>query len=147
VQNKIYCEFLFKDFLSIFRDTFRIPKPDALCASKQYKWDDQNYRDFMIMVLEHLEPRFESKGSVLFEELEEISEVIFISKGLVDIGYEINKKKKYVMRFTNRVVIGAYNCCFNKRASFIYRCKSDCSGYSIRKSVWMEILDSEEEIK
>ena len=101
----------------------------------------------MLEILTHLEPRFEAKGTVLFEELEEISEVIFVSKGLVDIGYEINKKKKYVLRYSNNVVIGAYNCCFNTRAAFIYRCKSDCSGYSIRKSEWKNILSEEPEIQ
>lgn len=134
--------------MSIFRDTFKIPKLDAQgnLTKKQFTWEDQSYREFMLQILTHLWPRFEHKGTVLFEELEEISEVIFLSKGLVDIGYEINKKKKYVMRFTDQVVIGAYNCCFNTRASFIYRCKSDCSGYSIRKSDWKRILGEEPEI-
>jgi len=45
----------------------------------------------MMEVLTNLEPRHELKGKVLFEELEEISEIIFISKGCIDIGYEINK--------------------------------------------------------
>ena len=149
MQNKIYSEFLFRDFLSIFRDTFKIPKPDANgnLTKKQFTWEDQSYRQFMLEILTHLEPRFEAKGTVLFEELEEISEVIFVSKGLVDIGYEINKKKKYVLRYSNKVVIGAYNCCFNTRAAFIYRCKSDCSGYSIRKSEWKNILSEEPEIQ
>lgn len=115
MQNKIYSEFLFRDFLSIFRDTFRIPKPDSHgnLTKKQFTWEDQSYREFMLQILTHLWPRFEHKGTVLFEELEEISEVIFLSKGLVDVGFEINKKKKYVMRYTDQVVIGAYNCCFN----------------------------------
>lgn len=32
-QNKLYCEFLFSEFLSAFRDLFKIPKPDSLDCS------------------------------------------------------------------------------------------------------------------
>jgi hypothetical protein len=42
-------------------------------------------------VLTNLEPRHEHKGKILYEELEEMSEILFISSGSVDIGYEINK--------------------------------------------------------
>ena len=101
VQDKIYSEFLFKSFLVTFRDTFTIPKDktetytdhhgNVRILKKNYNWTDQLYRNFMMEVLTNLEPRHELKGKVLFEELEEISEIIFISKGNIDIGYEINK--------------------------------------------------------
>jgi hypothetical protein len=45
----------------------------------------------MMAILTHLEPRHELKGSIIFEELEEVEEIIFVQKGFVDIGYEINK--------------------------------------------------------
>ena len=52
----------------------------------------------MINILTCLEPRFEEKGTILYNELEEMNEVIFFSKGKVDIGYEFNYKKKFVIR-------------------------------------------------
>jgi zinc protease len=32
-------------------------------------------------------------------------------------------------------VIGAYNCTFSERSLFVYRCRTDCQGYYIRKNV------------
>ena len=40
-----------------------------------------------MMILTNLKPRFEKQGEILFEELEEVNEILFISKGEVDIGY------------------------------------------------------------
>jgi len=40
--------------------------------------------------------------------------------------------------------VGGYNCTFNKRAIFVYRCRSDCEGYTIRKEFWNEIIENEE---
>jgi len=64
-----------------------------------YTWDDDEYREFMIKLLLNLNPRYEPAGSVLFEELEEVNEMIFISKGQVDVGYSLNNEVKYVLRF------------------------------------------------
>jgi len=42
----------------------------------------------------HLMPRYEIKGTLLINELDEYGEVTFCHKGIVGIGYEINKFKK-----------------------------------------------------
>ena len=101
----------------------------------------------MIALLRHLEPRCEPKGTVLYEELEEITEIFFVSNGTMDIGYEINKQRKYVLRYTNRTMVGAYNCTFNKRTMFLYRCRSECKGYFIRKINWLECIKMDSEIE
>ena len=44
----------------------------------------------MLMLLRNLEPRYELKGSVIYQQLEDIAEIIFVEKGSVDIGYEIS---------------------------------------------------------
>ena len=67
----------------------------------------------MINMLRNLSPRFEKKGEVLISELETFDEVLFMSKGKIDIGFEINKVPKMALRFENGVVIGSYNCLFN----------------------------------
>lgn len=46
----------------------------------------------MLQLLQYLEPRHEDAGTILFQELDEINEVIFIETGECDIGYEINKQ-------------------------------------------------------
>ena len=98
----------------------------------------------MICVLTHLEPRFEPRGTVLLEEMDEVCEVIFFTKGTVDIGYLMNYNTKYVVRQKESVIIGAYCCSFNKRAIFVYRCKTDCFGNFIRKEFWQEALNTED---
>ena len=40
-----------------------------------------------------LEPRREEKGVVVFDELDEVNEAIFIENGQVDVGFEINRKQ------------------------------------------------------
>ena len=50
------------------------------------------------MILENLEPRFEDKGSYLFDGCE-VWEVNFIEEGKVDVGYMYNDKEKYVLRY------------------------------------------------
>ena len=46
-----------------------------------YTWEDAEYRDYMNLILRNIEPRFAEAGSILFNELDEVNEVIFISKG------------------------------------------------------------------
>lgn len=105
--------------------------------------EDQEYRNFMMQLLKNLEPRSEESYTMLFEELDEITEVIFIERGECDVGYEINKKKKFVIRYSTATVIGGFNCTFNKRAIFCYRTKTRCEGYSIRKQNWKDLIDED----
>ena len=106
-----------------------------------YTWNDMEYRDFMIGVLMNLEPITYAKNTVLINELDEFSEITFINKGIVMIGYEINKEKRYCIQFNDRCVIGAYGITFNKRASFLYACKTDVEGFFIRKIKWLETVE------
>ena len=110
-------------------------------------WSNQSYRDFMIKMVSYLEPRYEPAGTIIFQELEEVNEILFIDRGVVDVGYEINKERKFCIRHSHHVVIGAYNVTFNKRAVFVYRCKRDCHGYFIRRENWHDCLDVDDYIK
>ena len=101
----------------------------------------------MLAILQNLEPRYEKRGSIIFNELAEVSEILFISKGNIDIGYSINRQKKYVLRFTDKVVIGAFNACFNTRTLFIFKCQSACEGYFIRKHNWVNLLSEDPAIE
>ena len=63
---------------------------------------------------------------MLYEELAEINEIIFVKAGIMEVGFDINKIRKYVFRYDSKYVIGAYNCTFNERSLFVYKCKTDC---------------------
>jgi hypothetical protein len=71
-----------------------------------YNWDDQYYRDFMVTLLRNLEPRREESEVILFHELDDVTEILFMNKGQVDMGFELNRKKYFVFRQRNRLIIG-----------------------------------------
>ena len=95
-------------------------------------------------LLSDLEPRQEFENIIIFNELDEVNEVIFFNKGSVDIGFEINHFKKFVLRLSKDIIIGAFNVCFNKRTKFIYMAKTYCHGYSIRRSNWKYLIENDE---
>ena len=89
-----------------------------------------------------LEPRHEEKDVILIHELDEFNEVYFFNRGMYEIGFEINRKPYFVLRYKNCNVIGAYCLTFNVRALFMYKTFSVCEGYSIRKEKWYEIMNN-----
>lgn len=95
----------------------------------------------MMTILMSLEPRHESKRTVLADELDEFNEVTFVQKGQIVVGYEINNQKRYCIKYLEAVVIGAYECIFNKRSAFIYTALTDIEGFFIRKRVWEELIE------
>lgn len=151
VVNKLFCSYLFNSFTQKFSNFFMIEKmrkstlsvfdKNPIYNKNFYTWNDMEYRDFMIGVLMNLEPISYAKNTVLINELDEFSEITFINKGIVMIGYEINKEKRYCIQFNDRCVIGAYGITFNKRASFLYACKTDVEGFFIRKIKWLETIE------
>lgn len=52
----------------------------------------------MFKILLSLEPRREEAGTILFGLNEEVTEMFFIIKGTVDIGFYIDNKPYYSMR-------------------------------------------------
>jgi hypothetical protein len=50
----------------------------------------------MTQVLKNLEPRQEGPDHILYEELDEFNEVIFIMKGFYQVGYSINNKHEFL---------------------------------------------------
>jgi hypothetical protein len=52
----------------------------------------------MIDILKNLEPRIFSPREVIYVELDEVNEILFIESGEYDIGYEVNKTEKFKLR-------------------------------------------------
>lgn len=92
------------------------------------------------MLLTKLEPRFERKGTIIIDELEDVYEMIFVMKGSIIVGYEINRKRLYTLMMKARPLIGAHDVTFSKKSQFIYTALSDIEGFFIRKQNWLEIL-------
>lgn len=149
VKLNIYSDFLFVDFLEIYKSLFSFHNKNSPNQPSYYTWEDQNYQNFIIALLSNLEPRQEERHVLILEELDEVNEVIFFDKGTYEVGFEINKKRYFVIRYKNDKnlkanIIGAYEATFNKRSNFVYRTATKCQGYFIRRSKWKSITDSDE---
>ena len=100
----------------------------------------------MMNMLLKLEPLSINKHEIIVDELDEITELIFVSKGTVVVGYEVNKQKKYCVRYDNYCVIGSYGITFDERSNQIYTALTPVSGYSIRKENWHELMNNHQDI-
>jgi len=59
----------------------------------------------------------------------------------IDIGYDINGFVKYKIRFRGSLIIGGFECSFNRRSQQIYKSTLESTGYMIRKKNWKTIKD------
>jgi len=104
VKRKIYSDFLFKTFIYNFKKFFDFPKETAnkddtiRIDYSFFTWNDVQYQNFMIDILKNLEPRIFSPREVIYVELDEVNEILFIEQGEYDIGYEVNKTEKFKLR-------------------------------------------------
>lgn len=94
----------------------------------------------MMDILNKLEPRMEFKNTVLFRTIEEVDEVFFIVDGSIEIGFELSRKPKYVVRLQSGGSVGIYNVTFNKKTMFNYRVKQEFHGFTIRKDNWKSVI-------
>lgn len=67
----------------------------------------------MIQILYNIRPRFEKKGEIILKILEDVEEVIYLAKGNIDVGFEVNDTQKYIIRLEKGDSIGGYYCLFN----------------------------------
>lgn len=66
--------------------------------------------------------------------------VIFFESGRYNVGYSVNRKEEYKLSYEGVNIIGAYAVTFDKRALFIYKTVTQCTGYFIRKINWKNIF-------
>jgi hypothetical protein len=98
----------------------------------------------MIKIVRCLEPRRIKPNTIIYRTVEEVDEIFFIDKGSVDIGFEISRETKYVIRLEKGGVVGIYNVTYDKKTIFLYKVKHFFEGFSIRRANWMSIIFSEE---
>ena len=63
-------------------------------------------------------------------------------KGSIDVGFEINRTPKYVVRLIKGGTFGFYNVTFDKKTMFNYCVKHDFHGLTIRKHNWMTLMSN-----
>lgn len=109
-------------------------------------WQETPFREYVVMLLTKLEPRFETRRTIIFDELEDVNDMIFIHKGKVVIGYEINKVKKYTLILRDKAIIGDHDVTFGKKSEFIYTALTDIEGFFVRHQNWQHILKNNPEV-
>lgn len=139
IQTDLLFKFSNLHFIKKFGDWFRIK------FSSEYGFiyctmHHQFYRDFMVKIVENLEPRYEEANTVLLDECDEINEIFFVEQGEVLIGYELNKEKRFCISKKDYAVIGGFNCIFDYESEYIYLAKSNLHGQAIRQVIIKQIL-------
>ena len=85
----MYKDFLFQDFIYLFKLFFTIPRSNRTLRDN-YAWNEPKYAEFMMSILQRLEPRkFKNKECIIIED-EEVEEMYFIVEGEYSIGYTVN---------------------------------------------------------
>ena len=117
VKRQIYAEFLFQYFYHEYRHHFDFKRRDTIHEHSFYNWTDYTYEDFMIQIFQSLSPlRFEPMDQI-YNELDEIEKVVYLHEGKFDIGYEINRKRFYVVRF-EKTSIAEFEMVYERRIYF-----------------------------
>ena len=147
VRLLILKQFLFQDFYAEFSRHFELQRPvDAPKVRYAfYKWGDEVYDEFMLEIMKALLPRRYFEGDIIFEELQEVLEMTFVQRGKFHVGYEINKKRKFVVSLAEGRVIGEYNVLFMQPSMHIYKCTQEIFGYALSRRSWMDISAEFEE--
>lgn len=79
---------------------------------------------------------------MFYGEDEEVLEMIFIQKGLIAAGFEVNKVKKlYKLQYKRCMTVGEYQVFYQKASEFIYQSCTPCTGFAIRSSNIKRIME------
>ena len=93
----------------------------------------------MIRIMQSLEAVQFQPQQRLLNELDSVNDIVFIMEGHIDVGFEINKKTMYKLRLMHEIVIGFYECSFDRRSLLIYKSRNISKGYFVRKKNWFFI--------
>lgn len=112
-------------------------------AHKFFGWRDKRYCSFMINLLRLLEPRQFQAEEIIYRDLEEVDEILFVTKGEYTIGYSVNnqEKEKQALKMHDRTVIGDISLMFRRRSEFFYRAFTTLHCQAIRKHNYYEIME------
>ena len=64
---------------------------------------------FIVGLVHILEPRSFVPKEFIIWEIDEVHEFYFVNTGTVDVGYSINRKSCFVVRYRGNRIIGACN--------------------------------------
>ena len=71
-------------------------------------FNDDKYSEFMTLIMQNLEVRLFKKGETIYNELDECTEVLFVFSGRYNVGYEMNKNRRFRKQFGPSTIIGGF---------------------------------------
>ena len=71
-------------------------------------------------MVKYIEPRYEKKNSIILDEFDEATEIMFVLKGSVAIGYMFNKKRYISTTKKNGCVVGMFAVMSQVRSQVFY---------------------------
>eukprot|EP00347_Sterkiella_histriomuscorum_P018178 403346494 len=152
IRISIFREFLFKNFLYLFRSYFTITRDIQELIeggdqkkSKNYGWADTQYASFMVQIMQSLEPRKYMRNEMILMDLDEVDEVTFVCTGEYGVGYQLNNQQYLSIKIGQKSVIGDYSVVFHKRSEFLYKALTDMDCYGLRKNRLYQIFDKYKE--
>ena len=95
----------------------------------------------MTHIMMNLEGRFYRQGHVIVQEQDECLEVLFVLRGRYNIGYEINRKRRFRKQFGPSTLIGAFQMSFLKRYQFLIVAQTDMLCYVLRREQWFALME------
>lgn len=143
IRRDIYKEFLFKDFIYLFRTHFKLVKEENLqnpSKRKLWNWEDLRYQSFMIKTLQKLEPRYYNPKEFILEEGEEVNEQVYIIAGSYSIGFRERHQKFFHVKLEKKTIIGGYENMYGKESEFYFKALNFVEGYGLRKSNMRNII-------
>lgn len=140
IKRQIFKDYLFDEFIYMFKDHFKFYKVEF---SKRIEigWSDNNYQQFMLKLLQSLEPRSYPPHSFLFELDEEVNEQVYIHGGSITVGFQFNDQRYYHVKLEKKSCIGAYENMMSHNSEFYYRAINPVEGLSIRKLKIKPLVD------
>lgn len=120
VVQQILMDFLFRDFLYLFKGNFTTDNPNYM-KSKLKGQNDPTYRKNMQILLRNLEPRTYVVGGELIQDQDvEVYEVFYIIRGKVGVGYRLFNEIFLGTALSVRQVINDYAMLTGKVSEYLY---------------------------
>eukprot|EP00347_Sterkiella_histriomuscorum_P000318 403376339 len=172
IRIEIYKDFLFKDFLYLFKSYFFIKKDfssyqkssgpndkllnqldwddlsspamsikKASLLTNVYSWRDEDYSSLMMSIMHTLQPRKFFKHDIIYDENEEVLEIVFVCSGEYAIGYMIDGREHLAIKLGHRTAIGDYQIINKQRSEFRYRALSTIDSYVLKNFQIQKIYD------
>lgn len=92
--------------------------------------------------MQNLEPRHFAKEDTIYDDMEEVEEIIFVVSGSYLVGYTVNSTEYFALKMGPKTIIGDHSVMFNKRSEFLYRAYFNMDCQAIRKCNYQEISGS-----